>query len=433
MSALPLLSGATQVLKISPLAELVPEAISSIDQLFSLSLLDDDKFIPWRAAASAASKIGVIDVTSGLEVARYVDAGFNADTPAGSVWFSGPAGEGKSFYLQAGAGLAKTDQSSIFADHLCAYGFNEGSGSIIDRCNNHNGTGIDVTYEHPGKIDLAILNGINSYMDLGNMPDLHGIPKCTFHFLIKLSDLTEGLIAWDGSGTNIDAYNGDFEASIDATTSMSKINFSDAGGELDEYCLISIVFDGAQTDVDPDVQNHERFKIYLNGEEITWDFLFGDTIPSVTFDSGTYPLELGFSGGGWSTPCAYDEMRIMNNAASSDEILLRANQWLQQSSYWTVTVMPVISSVEVLGEDRFLLRGGGFKPEAADPTGTVGEDAFAVESCSDTECVIVADKQYGSFEINLQNSDGESDSVTVNIISEAQNQKIDCGIHMSVS
>lgn len=422
MTTIPLISGATHVLKLTPNNALIPSTISNIDNFIKGSLLSNAKFNNWKNIANSAYNIGVVDSGSNNEVARYIDPNFNMSIPEGSIWFLGNAEADRYYYLQTGASLNKNNSSSVFTtpNYLASHGFLNASGNPTDRCGNNNGTSLNLSYEEAGEIDVG--NGYpdthNGQVNLGAITDLNSISNFTITMILKLSD-------FDGYWFNHLFYNGIFLDSDGVNVispSVGDVNYAFTPADeitLDEFFQVDIVFDGTLTDGDVDAQDLLRYKIYINGTQITLTVASGHC-PSVTKSAGLGHFVYGEDLANTGMYGVIDEARINLRSFSDDEITVHYNQWFDADNYWTVTVQPVITSVRRSGKSRYRLRGSGFKPTTINPTGNINGAAYTIISISDTEIEIQDESgdACGLKSITLTNSDNESDSITYNYYSK---------------
>ena len=401
MSTIPLISGATNVIKITPNSSLIPASFSGIDNLFNFSNLSDSKFSNWKTIATSDEKIGVVDGSSGNETHRYIDPDYNISSPEGSLWLLGDAEEDHSFYIQTGSNLSKSNSSSTFPDHFNSYGFTESSGNFEDRCGLRNGTPINsITYDRDCVIGKGVrFNGTASRSRLNTMPYLSGLSNLSILLLTK----TPGdVLLFQRAVMTLQFLSaGGFFACQFSADNLTLVPAGDI--PTDSFYLASAVFDGT---LDPD----ERNKFYVNKVRST---------PMVSNNTGTLTdvnnVNYGDIGPitGATNNMEIDEARFINRSLSSDEIALRYNQWFDQSNYWTVTVQPVVTSVLKNGDGTFNVRGSGFKPESTNPTGTINGVPFSIQGTV-TDNFFVVRSETGTpidaSQLTVINSDGEQDT-----------------------
>ena len=415
MSTIPLIPGATHVLKLTPNNALIPSTISNIDNFIKGSLLSNTKFDNWKDIANSASKVGVVDSGSNNEVARYIDPNFNMSTPAGSLWFLGNAEADRHYYLQAGASLSKENSSSVFTapNYLTSHGFLNASGNPTDRCGNNNGTSLNLSYEEDGEIDVG--NGYpdthNGQVNLGATIDLNSTSNFTISMILKLSD-------FDGYWFNHYHYIGVFLDSDGINVispSVGDVNYAFTPADeitLDEFFQVDIVYDGTQTDGDVDTQDLLRYKIYINGSQIALTVASGHC-PAETKSAGLGDFVYGEDLANTGMHGVIDEARINLRSFSDNEVAVHYNQWFDTTNYWTVTVQTIITSVTKLDDNSYEISGSGFKPGETNPTGTINGVAFTIDTVTDSS-VIVTDNSANAYIKNflITNSDSESDSYT---------------------
>ena len=399
MTTIPLLSGATNVLKLKPNNNLIPSTVSDIDNLFNMSKLSDAKFNNWKSVASSSEKVGVVDVDTSVECLRYIDSNFNAETPVGSIWILGDAEQNHCYYLQTGAPLTKNNSSDVFSDQHHSFGFEATSGYIIDRCGEQNGgPQNDVTYQVDGVIGKSCRLGPanNSRFHFNNpSPYLGGQSNMTLLLLAKTPGDTTWF-QWNNVRFQLSGgypYLGFHEN--DAT--IYDISISN-----DEYLYLVGAWDGS-------LVGTNRIKLYID-KVLQTDVLFevhtsdGETEESDVLKGDIGPIAAA------PNNVEFDEFRIFNRTLGQDEIDLRYNQYTD-SSYWTATVQPIISSVKYLGDNQWEINGTGFKPESTDPTVTINAEEAVIESAADDQVTISKNiGDYVDISIVLTNSDSETDS-----------------------
>src|SRR4030042_1283992 len=415
MSSIPLLTGATHVLKIKPDSALIPATILSTDSLFSLVNLSDSKFSSWKNIASTAVKVGVIDTASGTDVLRFIDTNYNISTHEGSLWLLGPVEQDHAYYIQTGDTLSKENSDSVFNSTVVSYGFHEASVGSVDRCGNKFASGTLVEYNVTGQIGTAFKMLVNSLITIPDTVEIENKAKLTISLVMRQDQVNSSnyeIIAFQGSAFSIQTLSGVMIITINGLVFYADVAYSTYVTD-NTWFLLTVVFDGTQTDTDLNLQNSKRFKIFINDTEVPINsFYIGHDpayVPAITPFSG-YDFVLGFEG--YGLVGAIDELRIVTDAWTPEEISLRYNQWFNQATYWTTTVQPVISSVTTLGGKRWRIDGSGFKPESTDPIGSVSGVPFTVEAgATDSSCTITdnSDALPGVQLIRITHSDNETD------------------------
>lgn len=412
MSSITLIPGATHVLKLTPNNSMIPETIPEIDSLFSLSKLAESKFSSWNDIATSANKISVVDSDSSLEVPRYIDSNFNMTGPEGTLWFLSTVRQNKPYYLQTGDMLSKSNSSSVFTipEYVASSGYTQTSGiNVLNRCGDEpHSHAVSILYDQPGKIDKSVgFNSKNSVITYNDDVPLGFslLTKFTVKILMKVIDTTAVAFRSFGGRSGVC-----YAFQPDETTIVFMMNNSAMGvlnidGVLhnDTWFLIDTVFDGTL------IGNENRLKVYIDGQLQTLSFLY-DNIPEIT-TVGEGSFDFGMSAASFIG--SIDETRVsVTKAESSNEILLKYNQWMNNSSYWTVTVQPVISSVTNISNKRWYVSGSGFKPETTDPSGTIEGVLFIVEPGATNTCFILQEAEgtpTGPCTLMIINSDSEMD------------------------
>lgn len=413
MTTIPLIDGANRVLKIKSNNSYIPSTLSSGDNFFKIALLSDSKFANWLSIADTSSKIGIIRGSNSLELSRYMDANYNSSTPEGSLWFNSPIEFNDYFYLQTGASVSISNNSSVFTDcgYIAAHGFQESSGNAVDRCGTYPGVISDAIYNETALLDtgLGMTSSPMSMINLGIIPDLILAPKYTISMLLKISAYEGQLFGqYYQNAVYFSSEFGDLISPnyIEVTFSFDKATYI----PLNEFFQLDVVFDGTQTDSDLDIQDRKRYKIYINKNLVELTTVSGH-VPTTTPDTGIGNFLYG-DNAALPIDGVIDEARINLQAHSPQQIQWRYNQWINTSDYWTVTVQPIISSVTYIGFGRWQINGTGFIPESSNPTGTIGGIPFTVEAgATDTTFIIEkgTDTLSGVQQLQITNSDGESD------------------------
>ena len=408
MSSILLVNGATRAIKLVPNNTLIPAPISKIDNLFDISLLSDAKFADWKALATAASKIAIVD--SEVEVSRFIDSDYDISTPVGNLWFSGASIQDKSYFILTGSALSKSNSSETFTDSgtdvACA--LLEASGvNFANRCSAVDGHLVNVSYEQSALLDKGVgMNGSDSVVTFNEEPiPINGAQKFSIKCLMKQTVL--GVLSiWIAQGTAFlvmiqDVNNLIF--SIDSLTFTAKIDPS-AILASDTFFLLDIIFDGTQTG------NANRFKVYIN--KALQSLVFTGDVPASYPDTTGISFDFGLSG--LSYAGVLDEIRMKwDEVESSEEIVNHYNQWFDKATFWVPLIQPLIFYIIPLGSGRYQVIGSGFIVGGVDPTGTIGGVAFTIElGNTDTDMIIVegAGTPFGNKVIEIQNNEGLCDN-----------------------
>lgn len=402
-----MLWGTTHAIRLTPNSELIPETVSGFDNVFRMALLSDSKFSGWLLTAETSANIAVSD--SGTEVSRYVDANFEPSTPNGTLWWAGDAEYGRSFLLEAGPRISRSNSSAVFDNHICAHGFYEPSGESIDRCGYRNITGSGQTYSVDAMLDLAM--GHDAVSDklffAQNIAALNSVSQTTIHLLIKKVVVGEvGNRIWLrwGSGWTIATSGNVMTLSCAFSTFRATFDYS-LVFTSDEFALLSIVFDGTQTDVDVDAQDAKRFRVYVNGVEQTLVFAVGH-VPDSSADASAYECAYGLTNASFIGSIDEDRWSFASNFSA--EVLLRYNQWIQNVVYWLVTVVPVIFRVSRTGPFTYAVHGTGLSI-SGNPTVIFGGVEANVNFATDTiiQFTVGAETPTGRKTCTVINEDGE--------------------------
>ena len=390
--------GVERIIKITPNTDLIPAELTGMNNLFSFANISDSKYDSLKALINTTSRISVMDDTTKEELLRFIDPDFDIDTPTGSLWFTGDIAEGKSFYIQVGSELNKSNSSSVFSNQYNSYGFNESSEDLIDRCGLMNGSPKnDITYEQTGQLGKSIKFGPtdSSRFELEHMSYLSALEKISLVAVVKMPG-DSNVFQWVYLQIN------KTKGALVAYFSQHNYTFYVDNIPSDTYCLLVTTFDGTQ-------DGAARIKTFVDAVENT-NVIFGEyTDPGQTETSSYNFGEIG------SFPSApnnleMDEFRIYDKTLSPDEITLLYNQWFNNINYWTITIQPIITSVSKNG-NIWTITGTGFLPDGStEPTGTACNVSFSVQSVTDTVLVIsLGDNcRDGDQSILLTNSDGES-------------------------
>jgi uncharacterized protein (TIGR02145 family) len=188
-----------------------------------------------------------------------------------------------------------------------------------------------------------LFDGVDDYIDCGNIEALNGISEFTFSVWINASERKslsriigkeenqnseQGIDLQLGNGGDSTFFHSNIRTGIDA----GAINYNSTV-QTDTWCHVALVFDGNGT------ENPDRLKMYVNGEYDT--LTFSGTIPSITSDN-TYPVWIGgIYPSSTASPWTgfIDDVRVYNRALSESEIDL-----LYHESEWGFIEIDLIST-----------------------------------------------------------------------------------------
>lgn len=418
MSLINLVPGANRVIKLTPNSSVLQDL--STDNIFDMSLLSETKFNNWNLTANLPSKISIVK-NNDDEISRFIDTNYNVSLHKGTIWFSGSLGQDDCYYLQTGD-LEKINDPSVFEDTIMSFGFHE-NGNSIDRCGQKTIIGSNVTYVQEGLVGEAYgflqPDYINSALVTPEVVECRNLSKLTISLLIREDEFSEYTIFLNNHtqdfltyGIYIDKYAGIFDITFfDMSVCMVMAN---ASTSLGEPYLLTIVFDGTKENEDIDLQNKERFKVYINDVEVT-DLSFFGNVPDVTW-AGQENSQFEIGTDGYTFKGTIDELKIVPLAWSDEEITRRYNQIFNKTTYWIPTVQPVILSVEKYGSKQWKINGTGFKPESVNPTGTINGKPFIImEEVTDTTIIVKPSEDLVTKKaiFSVTNSDNEADMSTV--------------------
>lgn len=410
MSSTILLPGASRVVKLTPNNSLIPSPISSIDNLFDISLLSGAKFASWRSLATEAGKIGIVE-NEGKESLRFIDTNFNISTPAGSLWFLGKSEQNLPYYLQTGASLSKVNSASVFndIDYIIASGLLELSGvNFSNRCSDLDGHLIDVAYNQAALIDKGVgFDGSTSVISF-NEEQIPLEYASKFSVKLVMKQTVMGVMsAWAVQGTAFMIFCQDANTLSFTTDQLYYMATMNPTGVItsDTMFILDIVYDGTL------VGNNNRLKIYIDGIQQSLSFV-GD-VPANYGDLTGFSFDIGLSG--LTFAGVVDEIRMkIGICETEEEIIAHSKQWHNKATFWTPTIQPVITTIENLGAGRWQLTGSGFIPESSDPTCEINGVACTIESASDT--IVTIEEGIGTPSNNKFITLTNSDSETVNYL-----------------
>jgi hypothetical protein len=174
------------------------------------------------------------------------------------------------------------------------------------------------------------------------------------------------------------------------------------------YFLTQIIYNGTAA------TNQDKLKLFINGIQRTLEFT--NDIPSSIASSSYTPntTQIGLVSNSFIGNI--DEIRAGAYCANSNEPMWRYNNLINKSSYWNVTVQPIVTSVVDLGNKRWQVNGSGFKPETINPKVSVSGMPVVIESgASDSSFVMVESDTIfpGVQTLIVTNSDNEADYVPI--------------------
>jgi hypothetical protein len=408
MSSIPLITGATNVLKIKPNSSYVSNNLTSVDNLYDIANLTASKYATWRGVATTAAKVGVVASSSGTEVGRYIDANYSIGTSTGSLWFLGEAQQNKSFYMQTGATLNKSNSSSIFTGRglVHSMGLNEASAPVIDRCGLYSTTPSAVTYNQTSIIGKGIKFAASSYILSPSGKYFNSLTSYNLNTLVKITTVgtPQSIMSRDNGAGDLWVFFTGPVCNIRISGTAQAVFTITGLISNDTYFLLSVIYDGTQP------TNATRIKAYINGVQQVLSFPAAPVPASIPVSNSTsFYLGDAYDGGLIGT---VDEHRVGTSIMSSEEPLWRYNQWFNQASYWTTTIQPIITAVSSLGGKNWRIDGSGFKPGTTSPYGTINGVSYTVSAGStDTSFTIVEGNGTppGSGTFTVYNSDGEHD------------------------
>lgn len=314
----------------------VPATMTGQDLWFDGSKITDPSF--W-AQASAASKIRVLEATTGKILPCYIE-NFVANTGF-SLWFGDKVSAGKTYKVQASSDFSYTNTKEhvfIGSNNLIRYGFEEASGNIIDCCKNYDGTASNLTYAQAGKVGKScVFNGNNSNVALGDIP-ISGLAKLTIQVLFKQNTLDAFDYIFRRNKASFDANNRieiypytDGRVYIAVCNSGNTYAYWDYSQNISqgEWYLFTFVFDGTQS------TNANRLKIYVNATPITLEF-GGGNMPTTTANMSGGNCYIGSTTDSLSGSVC--DFRILPNyAMSANEITWKYNN-LMLNDVWDISM-----------------------------------------------------------------------------------------------
>jgi len=243
--------------------------------------------------------------------------------------------------------------------------------------------------------------------------ELLNVQKTAISFLIKETDVQNykvffqfALSNFSEYGFYLDSYAGESTVTLfGLSTVYATFTIADYT-TLNVPFLLTISFDGTQTDADTDLQNAKRFKVFINGIDIP--LIFSAAVPDHTWNGiGSTICDIGSSG--YAFKGIIDEFRIYTNALSANSELWRYNNWMNQSTYWTPKIQPVVTDVQGCGAEYYEIKGSGFKPENIDPVISGGD--VRIVSAVDTSVIVQSESMTSLWTIT--NSDDCSYTFTI--------------------
>jgi len=184
-----------------------------------------------------------------------------------------------------------------------------------DALGNYNGTLVNGATYGTGIINQGfILDGVNDYVDLGNVLDFDASTPFSFSFWVQNTTLTDRAIMgkWSGSNTGylIFMISGKLRFSLSNNVSTNLLRIDTVNSLTTAMTHICITYDGTK-----DVSG---LKVYFNGvnQSLTTinNTLTGSTSTSANFNIGLPPSGLNYFGG------IIDEVSIFNAVKIPSEV-----------------------------------------------------------------------------------------------------------------
>jgi len=370
-------------------------------------MLSNSKFSSWWAAAAEASDVAVVDYLSGVECPRFVDSNFNSTTKVGSLWALGDVAVGHSFMLQVGPGLTRANVPLVFGNHYNAYGFEEITGNLIDRCNLRVGYPQgSVTYQQTGVVGKGVKLGatVGSRMELRELQYLNGLSKFTLMMVIKTPGGCDPFLCGWVSVSKLPGNEGDAFVFTD-----SNLLFTTPVMPTDRFFLMTAVFDGTLLATD-------RTKVYIDDVRID-----EETIIYNQQDNSALSIDESWAAfGNYAGPggdLELDEARLICDAVTADEVTWRYHNLLGADTYWTATVRPVIENILSIGDNVYRVTGTGFMPDGVTvPTLLVNGVPVSLESgATDIQIDIVVSNPSVGMMLSIVNSDVEVETAPLDL------------------
>jgi hypothetical protein len=394
-----LLQNTTRVIRLTPNNNMIGDSIKDIDHLFQLSHFSGSKFDGVKADISDASSISVTD-TLGSKCGRYIDTNLDVSTNTGNIWFRGDVEANKSYFLQIGE-MADTNDSTIFAQNTgSAFGFMESLGTIYDRCSKVNSSAVGAlcTYNNAALIDKGVFIPINNSISITRPTYLENSRTVSIVLLLKLASTGKKSFISKSPfsiGTNLA---GD-KLAVFSTSNIIDSIYSFI--TVDNFHLIEVVID-----LDAGPISSDKLKMFVDGNRMIFSTM-GTINP---FPVNLATLNIGAASN--SINGIVDELRISTKTYGSAGAVWRNNNIMNQSTYWTATIVPIITNVSSVDGGHWRIQGTGLAIDGNNPTGSINDIPFTVVTATDTEVVIAqgVSTPAGTKIIKLTNSDGESTS-----------------------
>jgi hypothetical protein len=414
----------TNRIRIIPATGKAPDSVFDFLNVFKFSNISDDSFF---SNASSVEKIIVRDGDTLEVISSYVDSDYNNTLREGRIWWRGEASDEKSFIIDVSTHSNITNGNSVFSGFVNSHGYDNAVGDSIDRCGSGSARSTTVERSASGAIGKAFdLTEFGDKIEFMNDEDvsspivLNGAPKVTLHFLVRRSEVSTQNSTCLFSAVWGDFYFMFFNKYFIGSTDVSVFDATcDVSSQftVNEYSLVSVVFDGTATDADLDIQDAKRFMVFVNGTKMNivfdlWDGHVPSTFMSVS-SPFLYTLLYAFAG---TYSGAIDEDLFLADVDSATEILLRANQMVSNSSYWSVSCVPVITNARRIDPILISLFGSGFSPSGDKPIVTInGVSTVVSDGYTNTSMTIAAtaNRSHNGVIISVENSNNESCSYTL--------------------
>jgi imidazole glycerol phosphate synthase subunit HisF len=267
----------------------------------------------------------------------------------------------------------------------------------------------DTPFDYPGNAALSF-DGVDDYVDLGDIDDFEDIPQITYEMWVNPSDFQYNcmiskydsyiryggiiLVLRDGGKLEFSMYESD------SSSNRLIVQTSSAVIQEQGWYHVAFTFDGSQ----PDYQ--DKSKIYLNGIEQILSYFDADPYPPTIVPNVDHTLKIGatrhsngdthhFSG-------LMDEVAIYRRALTAGEIVYDATHSLHESVY--------IYSVD-----------------ATDPDGdtltyslTVFPEGMTMDSATGLIQWTPSEAQVGSHDVTVEVSDGRSGTASQSFTVEVE-------------
>ena len=215
-----------------------------------------------------------------------------------------------------------TFQAAAAPAPVAAYGFDEGSGSVLGDSsgNGNNGTINGATWTTAGRFGNALsFNGSSNFVDLGNPASLRTTGSMTWSAWIYATGtpLDDGqIVAKSGDGTGVDGWQlktspdtgpHTFAVAVSGNGSTHTQRYSTTVRSLNTWYHVAGVYD-AQA---------QKLDIYVNG--VLDNGVLRGTIPTSQFDPALN-ASIGRRSGGYHFQGRVDELRLYNRALTAAQI-----------------------------------------------------------------------------------------------------------------